>query len=69
MPFKLIFLSLLLWCQAALSAPEVLPPEQVFQVSATALNTEQIEITWHIRRVLHSLQLPTRVPHHPTPRL
>jgi thiol:disulfide interchange protein DsbD len=49
MPFKLIFLSLLLWCQAALPAPEVLPPDQVFQVSATALNAEQIEITWQIK--------------------
>jgi thiol:disulfide interchange protein DsbD len=49
MPFKLIFLSLLLWCQVALSAPEVLPPDQVFQVSATALNAEQIEITWQIK--------------------
>ncbi|MSP27476.1 MAG: protein-disulfide reductase DsbD [Methylococcales bacterium] len=49
MPFiQLIFLSLLFWFQAALAETETLPPDQVFKVSAVALNNEQVEVTWHI---------------------
>lgn len=49
MPFiQLIFLSLLLSFQAAWAETETLPPDQVFQVSAIALNNEQVEVTWHI---------------------
>lgn len=45
---KLVFLSLLLWMQTPLAATETLPPDQVFKVSAIALNSEQIEVTWQI---------------------
>lgn len=49
MPFiQLIFLSLLLSFQVAWADTETLPPDQVFQVSAVALNNEQVEVTWHI---------------------
>lgn len=45
--FKLIFLTLLLWLQSV-SADEVLPPDQVFQVSAQAVSAEQVEVTWQM---------------------
>ncbi len=42
------FLILLLCLQSAFAATETLPPDQVFQVSAVAMNAEQIEVTWQI---------------------
>jgi thiol:disulfide interchange protein DsbD len=43
-----LFLTLLLCLQSAFAATETLPPDQVFKVSATALNAEQLEVTWQI---------------------
>lgn len=42
------FLTLLLCLHSAFAATETLPPDQVFKVSAVALNNEQLEVTWHI---------------------
>jgi thiol:disulfide interchange protein DsbD len=49
MPFlNTFFLTLLLCSQIAFAETEVLPPDQVFKVSATALNSEQLEVNWQI---------------------
>ncbi len=42
-------LTLLLWCPSIWAEIQVLPPEQVFSVSATALSAEQLEVTWQIK--------------------
>ncbi len=48
-PITSFFLILLLWCPSIWAEIEVLPPDQVFTVSATAPSSEQLEVTWQIR--------------------
>ncbi|CAG1771929.1 Thiol:disulfide interchange protein DsbD [uncultured bacterium] len=61
MPYiKLIFLTLLFWLQGV-SADDVLPPDQVFQVSATAVSSEQIEVTWQILDGHYLYKTKTRI--------
>jgi thiol:disulfide interchange protein DsbD len=54
------FLTLLLCLQNAFAA-DTLPPDQVFKVSATALNAEQIEITWQIMDGYYLYRDKTRI--------
>ena len=58
--FKLIFLTLLLWLQAV-SADDVLPPDQVFQVSAKAVSAEQLEVTWQMLDGYYLYKTKTRI--------
>lgn len=58
--FKLIFFILLCWLQAV-SADEVLPPDQVFQVSATTLDAEHIELNWQILDGYYLYKNKTRI--------
>jgi len=54
------FLTLLLCLQSAFAA-ETLPPDQVFKVSASALNAEQIEVTWQIMDGYYLYRDKTRI--------
>jgi len=54
------FLTLLLCLQSAFAA-DTLPPDQVFKVSASALNAEQIEVTWQIMDGYYLYRDKTRI--------
>ena len=48
--FKIIFFCLLLMGQSAvaLAEEELLPPDQAFKISAKAVTSDQLEISWEI---------------------
>lgn len=61
MPLINSFFLLLLLCLQSAFAAETLPPDQVFKVSATALNAEQIEVTWQIMDGYYLYRDKTRI--------
>jgi thiol:disulfide interchange protein DsbD len=61
MPLINTFFLLLLLCVQSAFAAETLPPDQVFKVSATALNAEQIEVTWQIMDGYYLYRDKTRI--------
>jgi thiol:disulfide interchange protein DsbD len=61
MPLINSFFLLLLLCLQSAFAAETLPPDQVFKVSATALNAEQIEVTWQIMDDYYLYRDKTRI--------
>ncbi|MDP3839546.1 MAG: protein-disulfide reductase DsbD family protein, partial [Methylococcales bacterium] len=61
MPLINTFFLLLLLCLQSAFAADTLPPDQVFKVSATALNAEQIEVTWQIMDGYYLYRDKTRI--------